>query len=529
MASSGKALSATPNIHKNDLLRGSIRFVHIVMMVTAAAAPLVVASTYIPISISSGGGAATAFTYLATTVILVIFTVGFAQMAKRITSAGAFYTFTTHGLGKPSGLAAGFAVMSAYSMIAPAILGGLGYYTSALLHEYAHVDVAWYWCALAGLGLQVIISFFQVTLTARILGVLLFVEVVIILIVSLATIGQGGSNGQDLSLLSPTSMSGVPAIGVGFFLAFWSWIGFETTAIYGEETADPKKSVPRATFIAVVTLGVFYTLTAYAGLIGFGNRAGAVATSQLGNYFFVLADRYTFHAVHVLMNFLVVSSFFACSFAFHNNASRYLYSLGRDRLLPPALGKTHPKQKSPYVAIAVQGTVAAGTVILFAAFQTNPLLQLGTWLAIFCTLGVLVAQLFVSLAVIGYFNRVGREGAGAWLKTAVAPAIGAIAQGVIVYLLWRNLSFLAGSDSTVVSLIPLYLGVILVAAYLYAFWLRRFRPTLYQRIGMLHDDDFDALASNISAEFGGAASVAEPAHAPATADASGAAIVDGAV
>lgn len=74
--------------HGNELLRGSIRFFHVVLMVTAAAAPLVVASAYIPISISSGGGKATAFIYLATTVILLVFTVGYAEMAKRITAAG---------------------------------------------------------------------------------------------------------------------------------------------------------------------------------------------------------------------------------------------------------------------------------------------------------------------------------------------------------------------------------------------------------------------------------------------------------
>ena len=491
MASGSRASEEAVSPHGNELLRGSIRFLHIVLMVTAAAAPLVVVSAYIPISISAGGGNATAMIYVVTTVILVIFTVGYAEMAKRITATGAFYTFTTQGLGRPAGLASGFSILASYSMIAPAILGGFGYYASQLLHQYLHVQLAWYWCALIGLGLQVLISYFRVTMTARILGVLLTVEVLIILVVSLATIGQGGAQGQMPQLLNPSVLSSAPAIGIGFFLAFWSWIGFETTAIYGEETADPKKTVPRATYIAVITLGVFYSLTAYAGLIGFGKRAQSVATSELSNYFFILANTYAGHFVEVLMNFLVVSSFFACSFAFHNNAARYFYSLGRDRILPSSLGRTHRTHKSPYIAIFVQGSIAALTVVIFAAGGAQPLLQLGTWLPIFCTLGVIVVQLMVSLGVIGYFNKIGRNTVGDRLRTILAPAIGALAQAVIIFLLWKNIAFLAGSHSLVVSLIPLYLAVILVAGFAYSLWLRRYGRDRYERIGMLRDEELD--------------------------------------
>src|ERR1700743_3926588 len=96
-----------------QLLRSSINFLHIVLMVTAAAAPLVVASTYIPISIGSGRGMAAPLTYAATTMILLIFSVGFAQMARRITSAGAVYAFTARGLGRPARLGAGAALLAA--------------------------------------------------------------------------------------------------------------------------------------------------------------------------------------------------------------------------------------------------------------------------------------------------------------------------------------------------------------------------------------------------------------------------------
>lgn len=139
-----------------DLLKGSVRFATIVLMVTAAAAPLVVVSTYIPISYAAGSGLATSLTYIVATLILLVFAVGFAQMAKRITAAGAFYNFTTQGLGKPLGLGAGWMMMAAYSMIATAIAGGLGYFISANLNNYLGLDVPWWICSIAGIMLMFI-------------------------------------------------------------------------------------------------------------------------------------------------------------------------------------------------------------------------------------------------------------------------------------------------------------------------------------------------------------------------------------
>ncbi|MEU9886202.1 APC family permease [Sphaerisporangium sp. NPDC051011] len=486
---SSRAVKKSVGYASTDLLRSSINFLHIVLMVTAAAAPLVVVSAYIPISLAYGSGMAVPITYVAVTAILLVFSVGFVEMAKRITSAGAFYTFTTHGLGKPLGLASGFTITAAYSMITAAIQGGFGLYASALLKHYFGLSVPWYWCSLAALALMFVISYFRVTFTARVLGVALTLEVLVVLVTCLVVVARGGAEGQVPSALNPATWAGSPAVGVGFFLAFWSWIGFETTAIYGEETVDPKQSVPRATYIAVITLGVFYSFAAYAGVVGFGSNAPSQAAKLYDQYFFQLADSYVFGFVRTAMDFLVVTGFFACSFAFHNNASRYFYSLGRDRILPSVLGRTHPVHKSPHIAAGVQALIAAITVLAFAVGGADPLLHLGTWLPIFCTLAVIVVQFLVCLAVIRYFNREGRNGRAAIWKTLVAPAVGALAQIVVVVLLLRNLTFLAGADNLVVNLIPVYVAAVAIAGFGYALILRARSPERYRTIGQLRDEE----------------------------------------
>lgn len=165
----------------------------------------------------------------------------------------------------------------------------------------------------------------------------------------------------------------------------------------------------------------------------------------------------------------------------------------RDGILPRSLGHTHPTYKSPHVAAGVQVVVAIATVSAFAIGGADPLLHLGTWLPIFCTLAVIVVQLIVSVAVIGYFNRIGRESAGDYFKTLVAPVLGTVAQLTVVILLLRNLTFLAGADEIVVKLIPVYVAVIAIGGFLYALWLKSSAPDRYATIGQLHDDEMEDL------------------------------------
>src|ERR1700731_3215510 len=58
----------------------------------------------------------------------------------------------------------------------------------------------------------------------------------------------------------------------------------------------------------------------------------------------------------------------ACGMAFHNTTARYLYSVGREGLAPRALGRTHPKWKSPHIALITQSVAAAIIIGLFAIF-----------------------------------------------------------------------------------------------------------------------------------------------------------------
>jgi hypothetical protein len=60
------------------------------------------------------------------------------------------------------------------------------------------------------------------------------------------------------------------------------------------------------------------------------------------------------------MSYLIITGSFACGMAFHNTTARYMYSLGREKLLPPALGRTHKRWHSPHIASVTQLRLLAG-------------------------------------------------------------------------------------------------------------------------------------------------------------------------
>src|SRR6185437_9635541 len=160
------------------------------------------------------------------------------------------------------------------------------------------------------------------------------------------------------------------AAAVGIFMAFWSWVGFEMAPNYAEESRDPKRIVPLSLYISVIGLGIFYTLTSWCAVSAFPTQADMVAKAvgDSGNFFLAPLEQHVGKWAVEGMAILILTSSFACGMAFHNTAARYMYSLGREGVLPRFLGKTHPTHKSPHVASTLQSILAAVWVSLFAYF-----------------------------------------------------------------------------------------------------------------------------------------------------------------
>jgi amino acid transporter len=492
------------------LKAGALGLAGVLFMAVANAAPITAMTGNVPIAIGSGNGLAAPAGFLVATVVLTLFTVGFVAMARHITTAGGFYGFISHGLGRVWGMASGVLATMAYVVFEGSLIGIFSYFASDALGQWFGWDVNW--LVLAGIGIAVValLGYFDISLAAVVLGVFLVGEVILLGALAFSVLFHGGGpDGMAWSSLNPAkAFSGLPEGGglglegvaagsaaIGLFFAFWSWVGFETTAAYGEESRNPKRIVPRATLIAVVGLGLFYTFVSWMVIAGDGARAtleyGAKADG-IGMFTDLAARNLGGHWVVDVYLFLIVSGSFACALAFHNAASRYMYAIGREiPALHRSLGATHRTHGSPHIASLVQTLI---TVVLTLGFyflteggsdvaQGAYVYEYGL-LAVMGTMAILIVQSICSAAVIVFFH-VKKVHPGNLLTTGIIPALGGLGMLYVVYLLFSNLSFAGGgaAGSPFFKAIPWIVLATFVLAGLGALWLRRARPGVYQEIG----------------------------------------------
>jgi amino acid transporter len=437
----------------------------VLFIALAGAAPMSAMLGNVPIAVGYGNGTAAPGGFILAAVVLFLFSVGYVAMARQFTTAGGFYGFISHGLGRPLAMAAGWSGMAAYSVFEAGEWGIFAYYTRSTLGQFLHINLPWPFYAFLGLLIVGALTYFDVKLSATILGVALLCEVVLLLVMDFFILGKGGgSSGVTFSPLNPiAALSGanikVAAPGVGIFFALWSWIGFECTANYAEEARNPRKMVPRATYIAVISLGVLFTLTAWCVILGHGLKAAASdAASNAGTFFFGVTGHFVSPFAKDVMEWLIITSTFACAMAFHAAATRYFYAMGREGILNKRLGMTHKRWQSPYAAVLVTLFIIMWYVSKstqgFANFQTAPYAELYGWLSILGTFWVLVMMTLSGIATIRYFGQEGHRQLEHWGKWLLAPGLASLGMAYALYLLWANIATLGGGHINIVIALP---------------------------------------------------------------------------
>ncbi len=128
---------------------------------------------------------------------------------------------------------------------------------------------------------------------------------------------------------------------------------------------NPKRTIPIATYTAVIFMGAFYSLSAWLLINAMGPNAVAIAQSESGNLIFAVSRNVLGGLAAHAFEVLVITSLFAAIVTFHNNVSRYLFAIGRQGLFCKAMGKTHRVQRSPYIACYIQTFSVLVVVIVF--------------------------------------------------------------------------------------------------------------------------------------------------------------------
>src|SRR3954454_11503779 len=174
---------------------GAVGLAGVLFLTVTGAAPISAMLFNTPLSVGYGNGIGTPAGFAFATVILTIFSVGYVAMARKVTAAGGFYSFISHGLGRELGMAAGLAMVVAYSVFEASLCGGFAYFASLKAAQYGY-NIEWYWLALFMVALIGVLAYFDIHISARLLGIALISEVLFLLIFDVVIFGQGGENVQ---------------------------------------------------------------------------------------------------------------------------------------------------------------------------------------------------------------------------------------------------------------------------------------------------------------------------------------------
>lgn len=366
-----------------------------------------------------------------------------------------------------------------------------GFEVSNLLATYLDLSIAWWIPALVAVLAVGALALLKIDVNARVLGVLLLVEVALVVIFDIAAIGDPAKEGLSLHAFNPDTLTGA---GVGTALCFCiaAFTGFEQAPVYAEETSRPHILVPRVMFMAVGFVAVFFAISSWALTVAAGPSA-IIPTAQkqsAGLMFFLTESRLggTFtDIVHVLF----VTGMFAALLSFHNVVSRYAFAMGREGLLPATFGRTNSSSGAPGTGSLLQTALSLIIVVAFAVTDdgkagdpTAPVLKLFTWGGNVGALGIILLMATASLAVIVFFVRRGAAGAQIW--RLIASGIAGIALLVIAFYTVKDFDVLvgAGPGSSLNWVLPGIIALAAVIGFVHGVVLRGRNPEAHARIGL---------------------------------------------
>lgn len=298
--------------------------VSLVLVIIAASAPLTVMAGGIPTNYAVSGMLGVPQTYIVLGLLLVVFAVGFAAMSRHLHNAGAFYAYVSAGLGLRQGIASAILALVSYNMMQIGLYGLVGFASSNLLRELTGLEVSWWMMALLCWALVAILGINSIDLSAKVLGVVVALEFLVVIIVDVLALAVA-PEGATADAFAPDQFF---APGIGVLLAFGiaAFMGFESGAIYSEEVADPRRTVARATYIALITIAIFYAFSAWAFGIGIGPSQVVERSAELGPDLVFVWLSETSPVLGHFASILFVTSLIAVLLAFHNAAARYFFS-----------------------------------------------------------------------------------------------------------------------------------------------------------------------------------------------------------
>ena len=341
--------------------------------------------------------------YLVGFVAIGFTALSYVRMSRRFPIAGSVYSYVQRGLNPHAGFMSGWLILLDYC-ITPALL-----YTMVANWGTMLVPNSPWW-----LWIIVFIAFNTFVIFAvEIIAVIAFVALGCNFIM-----GGGGAGEFNMDPVWQPEKVTFNFLAAGISIAALNFLGFDGISTLAEETEHPEKNIALGILIALGIIIVCFAVQTYIASLIQPDWA-SWSEEHANNAFFYGCQLI---GGNIFMNIMLVINIVAVGIANIMNAqlaaSRLLYSMGRDKVIPSIFGKVHPKYKTPWVGSLFIGAVALVLVAVLGMADLATLVNFGA-LASFIMLNFSVFWFF-------FIKEGKRKTFGDWVKYLICPWIGII-------------------------------------------------------------------------------------------------------
>ncbi len=388
-------------------------------------------------------------TYVISTICMSFTAFSYVRMTKAYPVAGSVYTFVHKSINPYLGFLAGWLVLIGYMF-----LPMLNYIAAAIFLNAAVPQIPiWCWI-IAFIIIVTVVNHFGIKVTDIFNKTIVWLQIIFLaalIILVIKFVLGGGGVGTFLDAESFINMTELKKEGMGFTvllsgasLLALSFLGFDAISTLSEEAINPEKNVGKAILITCIGAGAFFAVITYMLQVAWPTAWLEIVDVDGGAY--EVINKVAGSVMAYLFTIAFSVGAVASAISSVASASRVLYGMGRDQILPKRIfGYLHPKRNTPTYSILIMATISLLALVIPLATATSLL-----------NFGALLSFTLVNMSVIGhYFVKGGHRKGFDIFRYLIAPIIGAI----FTFMIWINLD----KNSMILGFIWFAVGVIYLA------------------------------------------------------------------
>jgi basic amino acid/polyamine antiporter, APA family len=180
----------------------------------------------------------------------------------------------------------------------------------------------------------------------------------IVIVIGLWAIGAGEGDVSRVTQFNTGERGAIWSVVAATTLAFFAMVGFEDSVNMAEECKDPTRNFPRVLLLGLFITGAIYVLVSISAITLVSPEALGEGETPLLKVVQAGAPNFPLGIFGFITMFAVANSALINMLM----ASRLVYGMSREGVLPRVLGHVHPTRRTPYVAIAFTSLLAFGLI-----------------------------------------------------------------------------------------------------------------------------------------------------------------------